>query len=59
MTGKEDRAVAALSKIRRLQSADQRLRDEFLAIKAEVLFERSLIAEKFHGWSDFKLWIAR
>jgi MFS family permease len=59
MTGKEDKAVAALSKIRRLQPADQGLRNEFLAIKAEVLFEHSLVAEKFHGWSGFKLWTAQ
>lgn len=59
MTGKEDRALAALSKIRRLQATDEKLRHEFLAIKAEVLFEQSLVAEKFHGWTGLRLWAAQ
>jgi MFS family permease len=59
MTGKEDQALAALSRIRRMQPTDQRLRNEFIAIKAEVLFEQALVAEKFHGWTGVRLWTAQ
>jgi hypothetical protein len=59
MSGNEDRALLALSKLRRLQVTDQKLRKEFLAIKAEVLFEQSVAAEKFHGWTGLRLWAAQ
>ena len=59
MSGNEDKALATLSKIRRLSASDQTLRNEFLAIKAEVLFEQSIIAEKFHGWTGLRLWSAQ
>ncbi|KIW01441.1 uncharacterized protein PV09_07199 [Verruconis gallopava] len=59
MSGKEEKAISALSKIRRLQPTDQKLRNEFLAIKAEVMFEQSLIAEKYHGWTGVRLWAAQ
>lgn len=59
MSGSEEKALTILSKIRRLPTTDLALRNEFLAIKAEVLFERSLVAEKFHGWTGFRLYIAQ
>jgi MFS family permease len=55
MSGKEEQALATLSKIRRLPTTDPALRNEFLAIKAEVLFQQSLVEEKFHGWTGARL----
>jgi MFS family permease len=59
MSGSEEKALTILSKIRRLPTTDQTLRNEFLAIKAEVLFERSLVAERFRGWTGVRLYIAQ
>lgn len=57
MIGQEDRAIAALSKIRRIPVDDPRFQMELLAIKADVLFEETLVQEKFHGHTGFRLMI--
>ncbi|EON66646.1 hypothetical protein W97_05892 [Coniosporium apollinis CBS 100218] len=47
--GQDDKAIAALSRLRRLQPHDEALRAEFLAIKTEVRFEESFVKERHSG----------
>lgn len=59
MTGKEERAFQSLARIRRVPTDDERLGHEFLAIKADVMFEDTIIKERFHGWSGARLFVAQ
>jgi len=59
MTGKEERAFQALARIRRLPTDNEHLGQEFLAIKADVMFEDAIIKDRFHGWSGLRLFIAQ
>jgi len=55
MTGNEAKGLAALSRLRRAQTDDMALQAEFLAIKAEVLFQESRIREKYAGKTGLRL----
>ncbi|KAF2104618.1 general substrate transporter [Rhizodiscina lignyota] len=59
MVGKDQKALDALSRIRRLPTDDHMLSTEFLAIKADVLFEQSYVLEHFHGWTGIRLMAAQ
>jgi MFS family permease len=56
---RDDRALAALSKIRRMHVDTEVLRGEFLAIKAEVLFEERYIEDHYPGKSGISLMVAQ
>lgn len=55
----EEKALAALSRIRRAQPDSDELRREFLAIKAEVLFDESVARERFPGKTGVTLWLSQ
>ena len=55
---RENLAMSALSKLRRVRSEERVLMAEFLAIKAEVLFQESFIADHYPGKSGFQLALA-
>jgi sugar porter (SP) family MFS transporter len=52
---RDDEALITLSRLRRLPADDEAIRTEFLAIKAEVVFEQSFIREHYAGYSGVKL----
>lgn len=56
---KEDKALAALAKIRRVHLDTTSLRNEYLGIKAEVLFEEALNREGYPGKTGIPLFIAQ
>ncbi|EEY19325.1 low-affinity glucose transporter HXT3 [Verticillium alfalfae VaMs.102] len=56
---KEDKALAALAKIRRVHPDTASLRNEYLGIKAEVLFEEALNRERYPGKTGIPLFIAQ
>ncbi|KAJ9655980.1 hypothetical protein H2201_008679 [Coniosporium apollinis] len=53
--GQDDKAIAALSRLRRLQPHDEALRAEFLAVKTEVRFEESFVRERHNGKTGLSL----
>jgi hypothetical protein len=55
----EDKAVKALAKLRRMDPESDSLRHEYLAIKAEVLFDETMAKEKFPGKSGVTLFFAQ
>ncbi|KAJ4610287.1 hypothetical protein HRR85_006059 [Exophiala dermatitidis] len=57
--GRDEAALASLSKVRRLHIDTEMLRTEFLAIKAEVLFEESFVRDKYPGKSGLSLVFAQ
>lgn len=57
--GRDDSARAALSTLRRLPGEAEVLTAEFLAIKAEVLFQESFIADHYPGKSGLPLALAQ
>ena len=59
MKGRDDAALTALSKLRRAHVDTDLLRTEFLAIKAEVLFEESYVADHYPGKSGPRLSLAQ
>ncbi|KAM3530501.1 hypothetical protein NHJ13051_001334 [Beauveria bassiana] len=60
MRRQEDAALRALAQLRRAEHPDsQRLRDEYLAIKAEVLFDESIARERFPGKAGASLYFAQ
>ncbi|KAH0444628.1 hypothetical protein CcaCcLH18_00286 [Colletotrichum camelliae] len=59
MRHKEDKALAALAKVRGLHPDTDSLRAEYLGIKAEVLFDESLNRERFPGKKGLPLFIAQ
>ncbi|KAH8172001.1 sugar transporter domain-containing protein [Sarocladium implicatum] len=58
MRRQEDKALKSLAKIRRVHPDTPSLRDEYLAIKAEVLFDQSISRDKFPGKSGVSLFFA-
>ena len=54
-TNRDNEALATLCRLRRLPSSDERIRSEYLAIKAEVKFEQDYITSHYGGLSGFKL----
>lgn len=59
MRKKEEHALKALATIRGVHPDTDSLRHEYLAIKAEVLFEESLDRDKFPGKSGVSLYLAQ
>jgi MFS family permease len=58
MRHQEDKALRSLAKIRRVHPDTISLREEYLAIKAEVLFDQSISRDKFPGKSGVSLFFA-
>lgn len=58
MVDNEDKALTALSRVRRVQRDNPGLQAEFLAIKAEVVFHSSYVQEKYPGKTGIKLQFA-
>lgn len=54
----ETKALAALAKLRRVHPDTDSLRGEYLAIKAEVLFDESTVRDKFPGQTGLRLFIS-
>ncbi|KAA8900218.1 general substrate transporter [Sphaerosporella brunnea] len=56
--GREEEAIAVLCSLRKLPADDPLIRTEFLEIKAEAVFQREVLEEKFphltngDGWAD-------
>lgn len=59
MRKSDERALSALARLRRVHVDTESLRQEFLAIKAEVLFEESYVQDHFGGKTGFKLAVAQ
>ncbi|KAK8142728.1 hypothetical protein G3M48_008344 [Beauveria asiatica] len=60
MRRQEDAALRALARLRRAEHPDsQCLRDEYLAIKAEVLFDEAIARERFPGKAGASLYFAQ
>ncbi|KAK2772486.1 MFS sugar transporter [Colletotrichum kahawae] len=59
MRHKEDKALAALAKVRGLHPDTDSLRAEYLGIKAEVLFDETLNRERFPSKKGLSLFIAQ
>ena len=58
-TKRDDCALAALSQLRRLSQDSDILQQEFVAIKAEVLFEGDYVRDHYPGKSGIQLQIAQ
>lgn len=59
MRRKEDKALAALAKVRRVHPDTESLRTEYLAIKAEVLFDEAMNRERYPGKKGLSLFAAQ
>ncbi|KAF4455365.1 MFS transporter SP family sugar:H+ symporter [Fusarium albosuccineum] len=59
MRRKEDKALAALAQLRRVHPDTPSLTGEYLAIKAEVLFDESVTRDKFPGKQGLVLFAAQ
>ncbi|KAM0335406.1 hypothetical protein ACHAQA_000451 [Verticillium albo-atrum] len=59
MRRKEDKALAALAKIRRVHPDSASLRYEFLGIKAEVLFDEAINRERHPGKTGISMFFAQ
>ncbi|KAF4918204.1 MFS glucose transporter mfs1 [Colletotrichum viniferum] len=59
MRHNEDKALAALAKVRGLHPDTESLRAEYLGIKAEVLFDETLNRERYPGKKGLSLFIAQ
>lgn len=59
MRDNEEKALAALTRLRRAKPQDDALQQEYLAIKAEVLFDESVARDKFPGKTGVALWLAQ
>lgn len=59
MRHKEDKALKALAQLRRVHPDTESLRTEYLAIKAEVLFDEAMTRDKFPGQSGVSLFFAQ
>lgn len=58
MRDKEEAGIKALARVRRTSAEDEMVQKEYLAIKAEVIFEESFNREKFPGKSGLSLYLA-
>lgn len=59
MRGNEIRALRSLAKLRRVHPDSDSLREEYLSIKAEVLFDESVAKDKFPGKSGVSLYLSQ
>ncbi|KAH6655778.1 general substrate transporter [Truncatella angustata] len=59
MRHNEEKALKALARLRRVHPDSDSLRQEYLAIKTEVLFDESMARDKFPGKSGLSLWAAQ
>ncbi|KAH6960136.1 general substrate transporter [Fusarium avenaceum] len=59
MRRKEDKGLAALAQLRQVHPDTSSLRSEYLAIKAEVLFDESMTRERFPGKKGLSLFAAQ
>lgn len=59
MKGREDAAINSLSRLRRVPSENAELRGEFLAIKAEVVFQEKFNQDRFGAKSGLALSFAQ
>lgn len=59
MRRQENKALAALARLRRCHPDSEGLRHEFLAIKAEVLFDESIARDRHPGKSGASLYVAQ
>ncbi|KAH9904300.1 low-affinity glucose transporter HXT3 [Xylariomycetidae sp. FL2044] len=59
MRHNEIKALTALAKLRRVHPDTDSLRHEFLAIKAEVMFDESVARDKFPGKTGVSLYMAQ
>lgn len=59
MAGKEEQAMQSLCRLRRSRADDPALCEEFLAYKAEVLFQMSSLESKYPGKSGVSLAVAQ
>lgn len=59
MKKQEEKALACLSKLRRMHVDTEALRMEFLAIKAEVLFEEDYVRTHYQGKTGLSLAVAQ
>ena len=55
MSGQDDRALRSLSRLRKRPEDDMAVREEFLAYKAEVLFEQAFAEKTYPGKSGIGL----
>lgn len=55
----ETKALAALAKLRRVHPDTESLQGEYLAIKAEVLFDEAMTRDKFPGQSGIRLFLSQ
>ncbi|KAI8931976.1 hypothetical protein NX059_010872 [Plenodomus lindquistii] len=58
MRDNEEAGIRALARVRRRDPDDEELQKEYLAIKAEVMFEQTYNREKFPGKSGVTLYLA-
>jgi sugar porter (SP) family MFS transporter len=58
MIDNEEAGIRALAKVRQRSPDDELLQKEYLAIKAEVIFEEQYAREKFPGKSGISLYLA-
>lgn len=58
MRHNEDKALRSLAQLRRVHPDSDCLREEYLSIKAEVLFDESVSRDKFPGKSGISLYLA-
>ncbi|KAK9773178.1 putative General substrate transporter [Seiridium cardinale] len=59
MRHNEEKALRALARLRRVHPDSESLRQEYLAIKTEVLFDESMARDKYPGKSGISLWAAQ
>lgn len=60
MRHQEDAALRSLARLRRVEHPDSEcLREEYLAIKAEVLFDESIARDRFPGKTGASLYLAQ
>ncbi|KAK9413420.1 putative Major facilitator superfamily (MFS) profile domain-containing protein [Seiridium unicorne] len=59
MRHNEEKALRALARLRRVHPDSESLRQEYLAIKTEVLFDESMARDKYPGKPGISLWAAQ
>lgn len=59
MRHKEEKALSALAQLRRVHPDSESLREEYLMIKAEVLFDQSHAKDMYPGKSGMSLYMAQ
>jgi sugar porter (SP) family MFS transporter len=59
MRRNEDAALRSLARLRRVHPDSDCLREEYLSIKAEVLFDDAIARDKFPGQSGWRLYLSQ